>query len=135
MKARGPSLLTMLIVTRAISWPVIEVGVATVPPIWFGRLRYSIAAVCLFGLVAVRGYLFLPPRSDWPLVVVSGALQMAAYAALTALALTVLSPGRASVLAFSTPIWVVPLAVWSLNEHISQRALQCRSVCPAGASG
>jgi drug/metabolite transporter (DMT)-like permease len=48
---------------------------------------------------------------------------MAAYSALTALALTILPPGRASVLAFSTPIWVVPLAAWKLRERISMRAM------------
>jgi drug/metabolite transporter (DMT)-like permease len=48
---------------------------------------------------------------------------MAAYSALTGLALTSLPPGRASVLAFSTPIWVVPLAAWWLRERHSRRAL------------
>src|SRR4051794_27126141 len=49
---------------------------------------------------------------------VSAGFQMAAYSALTGLALTILPPGRASVLAFSTPILVVPLAAWRLNEKI-----------------
>ena len=48
---------------------------------------------------------------------------MAAYSALTAFALTILPPGRASVLAFSTPIWVVPLAAWWLHERASPAAL------------
>ena len=48
---------------------------------------------------------------------------MAAYSGLTALALTVLPPGRASVLAFSTPLWVVPLAAWHLQERASRAAL------------
>jgi drug/metabolite transporter (DMT)-like permease len=113
----------VLILTWAVSWPVIKVGVATVPPIWFGCLRYTIAAACLFALVAVRRELVFPPRSDWPLIAVSGALQMGAYSALTGLALTVLPPGRASVLAFSTPIWVVPLAAWWLRELISRLAM------------
>lgn len=117
------SLLVLLVLTWAISWPVIKVGVATVSPIWFGCLRYLIAAFCLFALVAARGELALPPRRDWPLVVVSGALQMGAYSALTALALTVLPPGRASVLAFSTPIWVMPLAAWWLGEYMSRTAM------------
>ncbi|MFZ2159870.1 MAG: DMT family transporter, partial [Bradyrhizobium sp.] len=107
----------------AISWPVIKVGVATVPPIWFGCLRYVIAAFCLFALVAARRELIWPPRSDWPLIAVSGALQMGAYSALTGLALTILPPGRASVLAFSTPIWVVPLAAWWLHESVPRRAV------------
>src|SRR5262249_1199682 len=43
--------------------------------------------------------------------------------ALTAFALPLLPPGRASVLAFSTPIWVVPLAAWWLHERASPAAL------------
>src|SRR5882762_8445300 len=61
------SLLVLLVLTWAISWPVIKVGVATVSPIWFGCLRYLIAAFCLFALVSARGELALPPRLDWPL--------------------------------------------------------------------
>jgi len=116
-------LLALLILIWAISWPAIKVGVATVPPIWYACFRYVIAASCLFTLVAVWRGVRLPPRSDWPLVAVSGILQMAAYSALTGLALTILPAGRASVLAFSTPIWVVPLAAFSLHEHASRAAL------------
>jgi drug/metabolite transporter (DMT)-like permease len=116
-------LLAVLILTWAVSWPAIKVGVATVPPIWYAWFRYLIATCCLFALLAVWRRIAIPPRPDWPLVAVSGVLQMAAYSALSGLALTVLPPGRASVLAFSTPIWVVPLATWLLREQASQRAL------------
>jgi drug/metabolite transporter (DMT)-like permease len=114
-------LLMSLVLIWAVSWPVIKVGVGQIPPIWYGCLRYAIAALILFGLVAVRGELALPPRSDLSLVAVSGVLQMAAYSALTGLALTILPPGRASVLAFSTPILVAPLAAWRLGEKVSLR--------------
>jgi drug/metabolite transporter (DMT)-like permease len=77
-----------------------------------------LGALCLFGLQAFGRALALPPRSDWPLIAVSGVLQMAAYSAFTGTALTVLPPGRASVLAFSTPIWVVPISAWWLRERL-----------------
>jgi drug/metabolite transporter (DMT)-like permease len=114
-------LLLSLVLIWAVSWPVIKIGVGQIPPIWYGCLRYAIAAIILFGLVAMRGELALPPHSDLSLVVVSGALQMAAYSALTGLALTILPPGRASVLAFSTPVLVAPLAAWRLNEKLSPK--------------
>jgi len=114
-------LLLSLVLIWAVSWPVIKIGVGQIPPIWYGCLRYAIAALILFGLVAVRGEFGLPPRSDLSLVVVSGALQMAAYSALTGLALTILPPGRASVLAFSTPVLVAPLAAWRLGEKVSSK--------------
>ena len=116
-------LLVLLVLIWAISWPVIKVGVTVVPPLWYACFRYLIGTLCLFIFVGSRRALALPPRSDWVLVVVSAVLQMAAYSALTGIALTVLPPGCASVLAFSTPIWVVPLAAWSLDEHIPRSGL------------
>jgi drug/metabolite transporter (DMT)-like permease len=116
-------LLALLILSWAVSWPLIKVGVTTVSPIWYACFRYGIAALCLFALVAVRHEAALPPRADWALVAVSGVFQMATYSALTAFALTILPPGRASVLAFSTPIWVAPFATWWLHERTSPAAL------------
>ena len=117
-------LLGLLVVIWAISWPVIKVGVTSVSPIWFACLRYAIATGCLFAFVGVRRELAVPSRADWRLVAVSGVLQMGTFSALVGLALTILPPGRASVLAFSTPLWVVPLAAWRLGERASARALQ-----------
>jgi drug/metabolite transporter (DMT)-like permease len=120
----GPTpLLILVVLVWAVSWPVIKIGVANLPPIWYGCLRYAVATVCLFCYLIARRMPLFPPRSDWPLVAVSGVLQMAAYSALTGIALTILPPGRASVLAFSTPLWVVPLAAWRLRETVSRLAL------------
>ena len=120
---RPRALLALLVGVWAVSWPVIKVGVGAVPPIWFGCLRYAIATVILVAMAAVLGRLHLPSRADRRLILVSGALQMAAYSALTGLALTRLPAGRASVLGFSTPLWVVPLAVWRGQERPSRPAL------------
>lgn len=118
----GP-LLALLVLVWAISWPVIKIGVTEVPPIWFACLRYAVATAVLFLVTMARGELHLPPRLDRRLVLMSGVLQMGVYSALTSLALTRLPAGRASVLAFSTPLWVVPLAVWRGQEKVSRRAL------------
>jgi drug/metabolite transporter (DMT)-like permease len=120
---RPRTLLALLVSVWAVSWPVIKIGVGVVPPIWFGCLRYAIATVTLAAIAAVQGRLHPPSRADRRLIIVSGALQMAAYSALTGLALTKLPAGRASVLGFSTPLWVVPLAVWRGQERPSRSAL------------
>jgi len=112
--------LIALIVIWAVSWPAIKIGVTTMPPLWYAFVRYLIAAFCLFGVVAWRREAVLPSRADWPLVLVSSVLQLGAFSALTGIALTVLPPGRASVLAYSTPLWVVPLAAWHLGERVSR---------------
>lgn len=121
--ARGRSLLVLLVLIWGASWPVVKVGVSAMPPVWFACLRYVVATVCGFFVVAVRGELRRPSAADWRLVMVSGVLQMAAYSALTAVALTRLPPGRASVLAFSTPLWVAPLSAMWLKERLTWRGL------------
>ena len=121
--ARGRSLLVLLVLIWGASWPVVKVGVSAMPPVWFACLRYVVATVCGFFVVAVRGELRRPSAADWWLVMVSGVLQMAAYSALTAVALTRLPPGRASVLAFSTPLWVAPLSAMWLKERLTWRGL------------
>lgn len=80
--AIGPgALLIALVLIWAASWPIIKVGVQDMPPIWFGVLRYAIACVIVFPTVALwRGWVFPAPR-DWALIVISGTLQMGAYAA------------------------------------------------------
>jgi drug/metabolite transporter (DMT)-like permease len=113
----------LLILTWAISWPAIKLGVASMPPLWYACLRYAIATACLLAVAPLRGELAWPQRQDWPLIAISGTLQMAPYSALTASALTELPPGRAAILAFSTPIWVAPLAACWIRESISRATL------------
>jgi len=122
----------LLVVVWAASWLAVKVGVSAMPPVWFACLRYVVATVCGFGFVAVRGELRWPSPSDWRLVAVSGVLQMATYSALTAVALTRVPPGRASVLAFSTPLWVAPLSAWWLDERLTRRTLAGVSTGLAG---
>jgi len=114
-------LLAIPICAWGISWPVMRIGILAVPPIWFGFFRYLIAASCLAAIVGIKGRLAIPSRRDWALVLVSGILQMAAFSGLTGIALKVVPPGRASVLAYSTPLWVVPFAAWRLNEPLTRR--------------
>lgn len=96
---RARWLLALVVVIWGASWPVIKIGVTAVPPIWFACLRYAAATLCLFVVLTLRNELAWPAPPDWTLILVSGVLQMAAYSALTGLALTRLAPGRASALA------------------------------------
>ena len=116
-------LLLALVVTWALSWPVVKIGVSSSPPLWYAAYRYTFAALCALTFVALRGGLVLPSRRDLPFIFISGGLQMAAYAALTSFALTLLPSGRAVVIAYSTPVWVLPLSAWRQRERPTGRVL------------
>lgn len=129
LRVRKPSeaylpvaLLVSLIVIWAVSWPIIKVGVRDVTPVWFAVLRYVIGLAAMLPLVIwVKGIEF-PPKKDWALILVSGVLQMGTYAALMAFALRTLPAGRGSVIAYSTPLWVVPLGALWLDEKVVRLA-------------
>jgi drug/metabolite transporter (DMT)-like permease len=133
VQRRDRFLLLALVVTWALSWPIVKIGVSSSSPLWYAAYRYAFAALCALAFVALRGGLALPTRRDLPFIFISGGLQMAAYAALTSFALTLLPSGRAVVVAYSTPVWVVPLSAWRLREPPTRRVLLAVALGAIGA--
>ena len=91
-------------------------------PLWLAALRFTLGAPAIFAILAARGGVRLPPRNDLPIVVSVGLLHMLANATLVIFALRFVPPGRSSVLSYTTPLWVVPLATL-LGERPTARAL------------
>lgn len=108
--------LAAVVVVWGLSWPVMKVGVEYLSPITFACLRNLLAAVAMFGVSAALGQFRLPHRQDMPLVLSVGAIQIAGYLALVTVALQFVPAGRSAILAFTTPIWVVPGAIFLLRE-------------------
>jgi drug/metabolite transporter (DMT)-like permease len=107
----------MVIALWGINWPIMKVGVAAISPLWFGVLRLAIGAGVLFGVLLISRRLAWPQRRDLPVVVSVGLLQMAAFLALVNVALLHVGAGRSAILAYTTPLWVVPGAILFLGER------------------
>ncbi|GAB4182998.1 MAG: DMT family transporter [Thalassobaculales bacterium] len=113
-------LLAGVVLVWGWNWPVMKTGLAHIGPFWFGVVRCWIGAACLFGvLLATGGRTGLPDRQDWPIVAIAGLFQMAAFLVLVHAALLLVGAGRAAVIAYTTPLWVVPGAVWLLGERLT----------------
>jgi drug/metabolite transporter (DMT)-like permease len=112
-------LLVGVVVLWGANWPVMKVGVQYMPPVWFAAARLVLGAATLFALLWVLGRLTLPTRRDLPVVFTVGALQMAAFLALVNIALQQVEAGRSAVLAYTTPLWVTPVAIALLGERLT----------------
>src|SRR5690606_18730247 len=75
-------LLVAVVVLWGVNWPVMKLGVAALPPVWFAPARMVLGAASLFLLLAWLGRVKLPTRRDLPVVLSVGALQMGAFLAL-----------------------------------------------------
>jgi drug/metabolite transporter (DMT)-like permease len=121
-EARAMALLAAVVVSWGVAWPMLKVGVSHLPPAWFGGWRMVIGFAALFALASLTGRARRPARADLPVVLSVGLLQMAAPTALMLFALLLVDAGRASLLAFTHPLWVAPLAVLALGERLDARA-------------
>jgi len=116
-------LLVLIVVLWGISWPVMKYGLHYVPPLTFGALRMTLGTMIISVAAAACGQWRVPLREDWPLVLAVGLLQMAAFTGLVQIGLQYVPAGRSSILAYTTPLWVLPLAVWRLREPLTRLRL------------
>jgi drug/metabolite transporter (DMT)-like permease len=118
--SRGIVLLLLAIVIWGCNWPVMKAGLDHISPIWFSALRFATGGLCLFAIQLATGTLKLPTRRDRPLLVSVGLLQMMGFTALGAIAMTQVGAGRSAVLAYTTPLWVTPIAVLFFGERLNR---------------
>ena len=104
-------------------WPVSKTALEFIPPFWYASIRVLSGAVILSAFLLVTGKLRLPTRHDLPLVLSVGIFMMAIYTLLMHIALLYVEAGRAALLGYTTPIWVLPAAYFFLKERPSRRRL------------
>jgi drug/metabolite transporter (DMT)-like permease len=130
----GAILLVTVVLAWGLTWPVNKVILATVPPLWAVALRTGIGALALFVIAAVQRRLTLPPRQDLPVLVSIALLHMVGFGVLSSIGLETVPTGRSVVLAYTTPLWVVPGAALFLGERLTTRRIVGVVVGLAGLS-
>ena len=118
--AVAASLLAIVVVLWGANWPVMKVGLEDMPPLTFAAARLVLGTLTLFAVAAALGQLRPPSRHDRSIVLWVGLLQMAGFLLLICLGLMVVPAGRSSILAYTTPLWVVPLAYVFLGERLDR---------------
>jgi drug/metabolite transporter (DMT)-like permease len=101
-----------------LSWPVNKALLWYVSPIWAVALRLALGVTVVGVLTYFTGRLRVPPRQDLPMVLSLSLLHMSAFAMLTSLGLVYVSAGRTVLLAYTTPLWVFPLAWLFAGEKL-----------------
>ena len=104
-----------------LTWPLNKVILATVPPLWAVAIRTAIGALALIVLALASGRLLRPPRADLPVLFSVTLLHMVGFTALSSVGLDLVPAGRSAVLAYTTPLWVLPGASLFLGERLTPR--------------
>ena len=116
-------LLGAVVLLWGVNWPIMKVGLAYISPMWFAMARVFMGGACIFAVLAWQGRLHLPARRDLPVVITVGVLQIAVLLALMHAGIRYVDAGRSAVLAYTTPLWIGPLALVFLRERLSGKKL------------
>lgn len=111
------ALFAFIVVSWGLAWPVNKIGLMYLSPLWYTAIRLVVGTVTMTALVVALKQFSLPTRRDIPLILVIGLLQISIYILLTNLGLAYLPAGRSSLLAYTTPLWVLPPAVIFFHEE------------------
>jgi drug/metabolite transporter (DMT)-like permease len=119
----GFACLSLSILGLGALWPMLRAGVLVMPALWFGSLRLLLAASVMFVLLIVMRRLRLPTRQDLPVIVSVGVFMMGIYVILSQIALQYVPAGRATLLGYTVPLWVMPFALLFLRERVNRMKL------------
>lgn len=109
-------LFAFIVLTTSFAWPINKIGVEYLSPLWYTTIRMLIGTVTMTLLVVLMGEFTLPNKKDFPLIAVIGLLQISFYIMLANLGLSYLPAGRASLFAYTTPLWIMPAATLLFGE-------------------
>jgi drug/metabolite transporter (DMT)-like permease len=113
--------LVTVVLAWGLTWPVNKVILRSLPPLWAVALRTALAAVVLVVVASLRGRLVRPPRGDMPVLLSITLLHIVGFAVLSTWGLMRVPAGRSVVLAYTTPLWVIPGAWLFLGERLTRR--------------
>jgi drug/metabolite transporter (DMT)-like permease len=113
-------------------WLVSRLAVTFMSPYWYAVARLGLACAIMFALLAVMGRLRVPRRPDWPIVISVAVLMFASYSILFQVALQYVDAGRAAMLGYTFPVWVMLISVVFLRERPSRGRLVGFVVAMAG---
>lgn len=128
----GFLLLAALTLFWGLNWPAMKIALTEIP-VW------SFRTICVAGgglgllaiLLATRRSIRVPRREIGPLLF-CGSFTILAWMLLTGYGLTLIEAGRASIIAFTMPVWAAILSTLVLGERMTGRKLLALLVGVAG---
>lgn len=115
----GYLLLAFTALTWGTNFPILKMGLSYSPPLLYTTLRMILGTITMFVIARCLGILRVPHRADIPVVFSVGLLQNMGFITLVTIGMQFMPAGRAAILAYTSPIWVVPAAALFLGERFT----------------
>jgi drug/metabolite transporter (DMT)-like permease len=105
------------------NWTAMKVALSEVPPWTFRSFCLGLGSAVLFAALRAGGQPLTVPRRQWGRLAVLAFLNITCWNMLVAFGVALIPSGRAAILAYTMPVWSVPLSIWLLHERATMRKL------------
>jgi drug/metabolite transporter (DMT)-like permease len=105
------------------NWTAMKVALSEVPPWTFRSFCLGLGSAVLFAALRAGGQPLTVPRAQWGRLALLAFFNITCWNMLVAFGVALIPSGRAAILAYTMPVWSVPLSIWLLHERITARKL------------
>ena len=116
-------LVGVLAVLWGASWPFMKLVLSEMEPLRFRSFGSGVGSLGLFLIAWMTGARIAVPRDAWLRLISMSFFNMAAWTVLMIYGLAYLEASRAVILAYTFPVWTVPLNAWLMRERLTGRRL------------
>lgn len=121
LSARDLTLLALLTVFWGMNWPIMKIGVAELPPLFFRTICIAGGLVVIWCWARVMSVPMNVPAGAWPVVLKLAIPNVIAWHLLAIVAIKMLPSGRAAILGYTMPVWAVVIGLIAFNEKPLRR--------------
>ena len=119
---RGLVLLLAVGLFWGLNWPVMKISMEVIPVFTFRAIAVFFGGLCLVAICRFMGYSLKVPRKEWPPLLLVTAL-IFGFTVLSGFGVLQTASGRAAVMAYTMPVWAIPLGALLLAEPLTWRKL------------
>jgi drug/metabolite transporter (DMT)-like permease len=124
--------LAVIVLTWAGNWPLMKLALGQVPPLTFVLLRLLGSLLLIAPALLASRQRLMPPPGERLVLFWVGELQVAGFLICSIIGLSILPAGRAIVLAYTMPLWAIPIGLFIWPEPHSRAQLTGAAIGFAG---
>jgi drug/metabolite transporter (DMT)-like permease len=124
--------LGIIVVSWAANWPLMKLALGQVPPLTFVLLRLAGSLALIVPVLVATRQPLLPMAGERLGLFWVGELQVAGFLIASIVGLSITPAGRAIVLAYTMPLWAIPIGLFVWPEPLGRRQLVGAAIGFAG---
>ena len=105
------------------NWPMIKLALSEIPVLSFRSVCLLFGAAGLFAIAKYAGVSLRVPPGQRARLLLIAFFNVTIWSLCVTFGIGYMSSGRAAILAYTMPLWTVPLSAWLLKEQITARRM------------